>query len=143
MDDRPETGSPRPGRRRIAAAALRALPALLIAAAIWFWFDLGRRHCDERVRSWSLDLAGALARGDDRLPAPATISEWIEPTLHTWLGDSPRPDVQVRFEPADPEIDSLSPAVAWTEGDGTVLALRCRCDGDLIEVVGIERRERR
>lgn len=126
--------------RRVTRAGVRAMPAVLIAAGLWIWFDLARQRCDDRVRSWSRTLAASLERGTRDLPPPATVSVWIEPTLRDWIGEDPRPGVEVRFEPADPEVDSRSPAVEWTESDGGVVSLRCRCDGDLIEIVGIERR---
>jgi len=126
---------------RLKRAALRGLPAVLIAAAIWLWFDLARRDCDARVRAWTAEFARSLARGETAFPAPATISEWIEPTLRTMLsGLGNMSEDAVRFVPADPQVDSRSPVVELAAADGAVVLLRCRCAGDSIEIVGIERR---
>lgn len=129
--------------RRVVRAAIRALPAVLIAAAIWVWFDRARRDCDARVRAWSQELTAALRRGETALPAPATVSEWVEPTLRSWMpgaGETPGAAREVRFVPADPQVDSRAPAVEWTDAGGGVVRLRCRCAGESIEIVGVERR---
>ncbi|MGA0285843.1 MAG: hypothetical protein ACO3YY_01555 [Phycisphaerales bacterium] len=127
---------------RVRRAGLRALPAVLIAGAIWLWFENVRRECDDRVRRWSQDLSAALVRGETGLPEPAVVSEWVEPTLRRWMEDGavPRGSDEVRFVPADPQVDSRSPSIEWATTDGAVIALRCRCVGESIEIVGIERR---
>lgn len=127
-------------RGRVVRAVLRAAPAVLIAAGIWIWFEFGRRDCDERVRAWSATWAVELRRGERELPPPARISEWIEPTLRGWLQETPTDGVEVRFVPADPQIDSKSPSVEWAGPDGSAFSLRCRCTGDGIEIVGVTRR---
>lgn len=130
-------------RGRLLRAGLRALPAVAITAAIWLWFDLARRDCDARVQVWSEELAATLARGQPAWPSPATVSEWIEPTLRTMLaglGAASGEPVEVRFVPADPQVDSRMPSVELAAAEGVVLRLRCRCAGDAIEIVGAERR---
>ena len=106
------------------------------------WFENVRRECDDRVRRWSQDLSAALVRGETGLPEPAVVSEWVEPTLRRWMEDGavPRGSDEVRFVPADPQVDSRSPSIEWATTDGAVIALRCRCVGESIEIVGIERR---
>lgn len=127
------------GSRRLRAALLRGLPAVLVALAIWLWFEQSRRSCDATARTWARTLEVDLRGGRAVLPPPAVAPEgWIDEQVGRILAEGARGDVTITYEPADPAVDSRTPAVRFLAADGGLRRLRLRCEGSSLEVVGFE-----
>lgn len=127
------------GSRRLRAALLRGAPAVLVALAIWIWFEQSRRSCDATARTWAQTLESDLRGGRAVLPPPAIAPEgWVAEQVGRILAEAARGDLTITYEPADPQVDSRTPAVRFLGADGGLRRLRLRCEGGSLEVIGFE-----
>jgi len=121
--------------RRFRSAALRTLPVLLVAGAIWWWFSAVERQCEPLFAAWAEAFEASIRRGEPRLPAPGRLAEELlrEPVERA-LAVPVDSEARVRLETSP---DSGGATVSWLDGGGSRRYLELRCDGTSVVVWGI------
>lgn len=124
-----------PPAQRIRRALLRALPAVLAAAAIWIWFRAVEQACEPRFAEWAAAFEASVRSGEPRLPAPARLAdELLRAPVEAALAVPVDPAAAVRLEPSP---DSGEAVVSWGDRGGARRYLELRCDGSSVEVRGV------
>jgi hypothetical protein len=124
-----------PPTLRIRRALLRALPAVLAAAAIWLWFRSVEQACEPRFAEWVAAFEASVRSGEPRLPAPVRVAdELLRGPVEAALAVPVDPMAAVRLEASR---DSYGAVVSWIDRGGFERYLELRCDGASVEVRGV------